>query len=334
VWRDTVETPRIFAGRVASRMPLRLLLCVHPADTETVTETVTKRQVFDVCMRMVCMRGQAGRQAEQVRVYGGESVLRPGDVRQFVYQLVPRADSLPAAHKSWFDLGRLEMAWMVSLSLLMSCVMCHVSFCRRYVSCCRCYGVVMVSRIDKIIGLFCRILSLLQGSFAKETYDFIDPTNQSHPIHVLSGLPFSSLSLPLPPVHVHTHTQTHWEYECGHMRQGGGRVFYGTRWCRCIGCLIFISLFLQKSPLIGGSFAKRDLQLKASYVCSPPCTQHTCLLCLCVAFLGESGCEAILLQGGKDPWVSTILFTLVRSSGCACALNRSAAARPELFCGK
>jgi len=32
-----------------------------------------------------------------------------------------------------------------------------------------------VSRIDKITGLFCRILSLLQGSFAKETYNFIDP---------------------------------------------------------------------------------------------------------------------------------------------------------------
>jgi len=44
-------------------------------------------------------------------------------------------------------------------------------------------GVATVSRIDKIIGLFCRILSLLLGSFAKETYNFIDPTNQSHPIH-------------------------------------------------------------------------------------------------------------------------------------------------------
>ena len=32
-----------------------------------------------------------------------------------------------------------------------------------------------------MIGLFGRILSLLQGSFAKETYNFIDPTNQSHP---------------------------------------------------------------------------------------------------------------------------------------------------------
>jgi len=44
------------------------------------------------------------------------------------------------------------------------------------------YGVATVSRIDKIIGLFCRMLSLLQGSFAKETYNSIDPTNQSHPI--------------------------------------------------------------------------------------------------------------------------------------------------------
>ena len=44
------------------------------------------------------------------------------------------------------------------------------------------YGVATVSRIDKITGLFGRIASLLQVSFAKETYNFIDPTNQSHPI--------------------------------------------------------------------------------------------------------------------------------------------------------
>jgi len=44
------------------------------------------------------------------------------------------------------------------------------------------YGVAMVSRIDKILCLFCRISSLLQGSFATETCNFIDPTNQSHPI--------------------------------------------------------------------------------------------------------------------------------------------------------
>jgi len=40
---------------------------------------------------------------------------------------------------------------------------------------------IHVCRIDSILGLFCRISSLLQGSFAKETY-------RSHPIaiHVCS----------------------------------------------------------------------------------------------------------------------------------------------------
>ena len=33
-----------------------------------------------------------------------------------------------------------------------------------------------------MISLFCRIQSLLQGSFAKETYNFKEPTNHSHPI--------------------------------------------------------------------------------------------------------------------------------------------------------
>jgi len=36
----------------------------------------------------------------------------------------------------------------------------------------------MISRLVKIIGLFCRKLSLLQGSFAKETYNFKEPTNR------------------------------------------------------------------------------------------------------------------------------------------------------------
>ena len=44
------------------------------------------------------------------------------------------------------------------------------------------YGVATISRLLKIIRLFCRIPSLLQGSFAKETYNFKEPTNRSHPI--------------------------------------------------------------------------------------------------------------------------------------------------------
>ena len=59
--------------------------------------------------------------------------------------------------------------------------MWHDSFIRHY-------GVATVSRIEKIIGLFCRILSLLQVAFAKETYNFIDPTNWSYRISFVTWL--------------------------------------------------------------------------------------------------------------------------------------------------
>ena len=44
------------------------------------------------------------------------------------------------------------------------------------------YGVATISRPLQIIGLFCRISSPLQGSFAKETCNFKEPTSRSHPI--------------------------------------------------------------------------------------------------------------------------------------------------------
>jgi len=42
-----------------------------------------------------------------------------------------------------------------------------------------CHWVATISRFLKITGLFCRMQSLLQGSFAKETCNFKEPTNRS-----------------------------------------------------------------------------------------------------------------------------------------------------------
>jgi len=42
-------------------------------------------------------------------------------------------------------------------------------------------------------------------------------------------------------------------------------------WLRPIGSLISIGYFLQKSPIISGSFSERDLQHKASYASLPLC---------------------------------------------------------------
>ena len=58
-------------------------------------------------------------------------------------------------------------------------VVCHTHVYDTFI-----YGVASIRRLLKIIGLFCRISSLLWGYLSKETYNFKEPTNRSHPITI------------------------------------------------------------------------------------------------------------------------------------------------------
>ena len=44
------------------------------------------------------------------------------------------------------------------------------------------YGVATISRLFQIIGLFCKRALYKRRYFAKETYNFKEPSNRSHPI--------------------------------------------------------------------------------------------------------------------------------------------------------
>ena len=75
-----------------------------------------------------------------------------------------------------------------------------------------CYGVATISRRLKVIGLFCRILSITQGSFAKETYNFEEPTNRDHPIrakHTRVRMHTRSHTCTYTCTRTHRHTRTH-----------------------------------------------------------------------------------------------------------------------------
>ena len=49
------------------------------------------------------------------------------------------------------------------------------------------YGVATISRLPKIIGLFCKRALKKRRYSAKETYNFKEPTNRSHPILALTS---------------------------------------------------------------------------------------------------------------------------------------------------
>jgi len=71
------------------------------------------------------------------------------------------------------------------------------------------YGVATVSRIDKITGLFCKRALQKRRYSAKETNNFIDPTDRSHPIYIYIHM--RHIYIYTPHIYIHTpriHTYT------------------------------------------------------------------------------------------------------------------------------
>jgi len=116
----------------------------------------------------------------------------------------------------------------------------HLSLCNTH------YGVATISKLLKIIGLFCKRAQKRDDILQKRRIFLRSPLIVATPYKCTATKIFA----------FHSATRT-------------------TGWQRPIGCLIFTGHFSPKSPIISGSFAKNDLQLNASYESSPPCTKQT-----------------------------------------------------------
>ena len=105
-----------------------------------------------------------------------------------------------------------------------------------------------ISRFDTFcLETFCRISSLLQGSFAKETYHFKEPTNRSHPISIFDA----PLKIQMhAQTHTHTNKHTHTHVYVHTHKLHTFFLYILFVWQRIAEYRLFYRALLQKRPII------------------------------------------------------------------------------------
>jgi len=167
------------------------------------------------------------------------------------------------------------------------------------------WGVATNSRLLKIIGLFCRIWSLLQGSFAKETFPFKEPTNRRHLLYymyllVLCQRPARSH---IECAYISTHTHSHTHVPCVKKREMCMYMYIYTYLFICIytyicmymlymGMCIYTHALRAKTCAVGdSSFQMHSINSKMSVL---QCVAVCCSVLQCVAVCcGVLQCVAV-----------------------------------------
>jgi len=109
--------------------------------------------------------------------------------------------------RTLYEQARLPAGGYISIQCIHMCSFQYVYILKYIYKCIRIYeytnkcvywyGVASASRIDKIIGLFCKGTLQKKEYSAQETYNLIDPTNQSHriPLHASGSILWAQLTV-------------------------------------------------------------------------------------------------------------------------------------------
>ena len=114
------------------------------------------------------------KEAQHLRV--GTSSTRTGS-KDFMNM---RANINVCKHMCMFAYVYMHMYANICIADMQSEWACVLCICVVHV----CYGLATISRLLKIVGLFCKRAQQKRLVFSKETYDFKEPTHRSHPIYI------------------------------------------------------------------------------------------------------------------------------------------------------